>query len=128
VADLINPVPVRRARLQLTQGDADAAARWTQQRGLAADDEPGYPREREYLVLARVLLAQDRPRQALTLLERLLAQAATQGRIGSVIEIHALQARAACGEQASAVDALAAALTLACPKATCGSAPTRSRR
>ena len=31
----------------------------------AADDEPGYPQEPEYLVLARVLLAQDRPGQAL---------------------------------------------------------------
>ena len=31
----------------------------------AADDEPGYPREPEYLVLARVLLAQDRPGPAL---------------------------------------------------------------
>ena len=69
-------------------------------------------------MLARVLLAQDHPRQALALLERLLAQAATQGRIGSVIEIRALQALAldAGGEQASAVGALAEALTLACPQ------------
>ena len=118
VAGLINPVPAQRARLQLTQGDTTAAARWTQQRGLGAGDEPGYPQEREYLVLARVLLAQDRPRQALALLERLLTQAATQGRIGSVIEIRALQALAldADGEQASAVGALAEALTLACPQ------------
>ena len=118
VAGLINPVPAQRARLQLAQGDAAAAARWTKQRGLGASDEPGYPQEREYLVLARVMLAQDRPRQALALLERLLAQAATQGRIGGVIEIRALQALAldASGEQASVVDALAEALTLACPQ------------
>src|SRR5262249_41508642 len=50
---------------------------WAQQRGLRADDEPATHREREYLVLARVLLAQDRPGQALALLDRLLAQAAT---------------------------------------------------
>ena len=117
VAGLINPVPAQPARLQLAQGDAAAAARWTKQRGLGASDEPGYPQEREYLVLARVMLAQDRPRQALALLERLLAQAATQGWIGGVIEIRALQALAlgASGEQASVVDALAEALTLASP-------------
>ena len=72
VITLFNPVPSQRARLLLAQGDTAAAARWTQQRGLRPDDEPGYPQEREYLVLARVLLAQDRPGQALTLLDRLL--------------------------------------------------------
>jgi len=92
VADLSNPLPAQRARLLLAQGDAAAAARWAQQRGLGADDEPGYPREREYLVLARVLLAEDRPRRALALLERLLQAAVTQDRTGSVIEVQALRA------------------------------------
>jgi LuxR family maltose regulon positive regulatory protein len=118
VADLFNPVPAQRARLLLAQGQVAAAARWTQQRGLADDDEPAYLREREHLVLARVLLAQDRPRPALALLDRLHAPAAAQGRAGSVIEIQALQALAlaADGDQAAAVDRLAAALTLACPQ------------
>ena len=81
-------------------------------------DEPGYPREPEYLVLARVLLAQDLPAQALMLLERMLAAAAGQGRTGSVIEISALRALAlaACGDQDAAVDALAQALALGCPQ------------
>jgi LuxR family transcriptional regulator, maltose regulon positive regulatory protein len=118
VAGLLNPVPAQRARLLLAQGDAVAAARWAQQRGLGPDDEPGYPREPEYLVLARVLLAQDRPGPALALLERLHASAASQGRAGSVIEIGALRALAlaASGEEVRAVDALAGALTLACPQ------------
>ena len=60
----------------------------------APDDEPSYPREPEYLVLARVLLAQDRPDQALALLDRLHAAAAAQDRTGSVIEIQALRALA----------------------------------
>ncbi|HEV3289212.1 MAG TPA: tetratricopeptide repeat protein, partial [Streptosporangiaceae bacterium] len=77
VITLFNPVPSQRARLLLAQGDTAAAAHWTQQRGLRPDDEPGYPQERDYLVLARVLLAQDRPGQALTLLDQLLAPAAT---------------------------------------------------
>jgi LuxR family maltose regulon positive regulatory protein len=118
VITLFNPVPSQRARLLLAQGDTAAAARWTQQRGLRPDDEPGYPQEREYLVLARVLLAQDRPGQALTLLDRLLAQAATEGRIGSVIEIRALQALAhqASRDEPAAMAALTEALTLACPQ------------
>ena len=118
VTGLLNPVPAQRARLLLAQGDVAAAARWTTERGLGPGDEPGYPREPEYLVLARVLLAQDRPAQALMLLERMLAAASGQGRTGSVIEIGALRALAlaACGDQDGAVDALARALALGCPQ------------
>jgi LuxR family maltose regulon positive regulatory protein len=115
---LINPVPAQCARLLLAQGDVAAAARWTKERGLGADDEPAYSREPEYLVLVRVLLRQDRPGQALALLERLLAAAASQGRTGSIIEIQALRAvaLAASGEEAPAVTALVGALMLACPQ------------
>jgi LuxR family maltose regulon positive regulatory protein len=115
---LLDPVPMQRARLLLTQGDVVAAARWTRERGLDADDEPSYSQELEYLVLARVLLAQDRPGPALGLLKRLHAAAAAQGRTGSIIEIQALQALAleASGDENAAVDALAQALMLACPQ------------
>jgi LuxR family transcriptional regulator, maltose regulon positive regulatory protein len=115
---LLNPVPVQRARLLLAQGDVTAAARWTRQHGLDAEDEADYAREPAYLVLARLLLAQDRPAPALALLERLLSAAADQGRTGSMIEIRALQALAlaASGEQADAVDALARALVLGSPE------------
>jgi ATP/maltotriose-dependent transcriptional regulator MalT len=117
VASLLNPVPAQRARLLLAQGDLATAARWTAERGLSADDELSYPKEPEYLVLARVLLAQDRADQALGLLERLHALAAAHQRTGSLIEIQALQtlALAANGDEA-AVGALAEALTLACPQ------------
>ena len=64
-AGLLNPVPAQRARLLLAQGDLAAAARWAAERGLTADDEPDYPSEPGHLVLARVLLAQDLPGQAL---------------------------------------------------------------
>ena len=69
-------------------------------------------------MLARVLLAQARPGPALALLDRLYAAAAAQDRVGSLIEIGALRALAlaAGGEQAAAVAALAAALTLASPQ------------
>ena len=117
-AGLLNPVPAQRARLLLAQGDLAGATRWTTDRGLAADDQLDYPRERGYLVLARVLLAQGRPGPALALLDRLHATAAAQDRPGSVIEAGALRALAlaASGEEAAAVDTLAGALTLACPQ------------
>jgi LuxR family maltose regulon positive regulatory protein len=115
---LLNPVPAQRARLLLARGEVAAAARWTQEHGLGPDDDPGYPREPEYLVLARVLLARDRPGPALALLDRMLAAADAQNRTGSIIEIQALRALAlaAAGQEARAVDVLAAALTLACPQ------------
>src|SRR6266699_1686656 len=118
VTGLLNPVPAQRARLLLAQGEVAAAARWAHERGLSPDDEPPYSREREYLVLARVLLAQNRAAQALALLARLHAAAVSQDRTGSIIEIGALQALAlaASGEENAAVDALAQALALACPQ------------
>src|SRR5580698_6754541 len=94
VVGLLNPVAAQQSRLQLAQGDVAAAARWAEQRGLGPDDEPSYPREPEYLVLARVLLAQNDPGAALALLERLHAAAVSQDRAGSVIEIGALRALA----------------------------------
>jgi len=117
-AGLLYPAPAQRARLLLAQGDVAAAARWTHETGLHAEDEPRYPREPGYLVLARVLLAQERPTEALALLDRLHAAAAAQDRTGSLIEIGALRALAlaASGQDADAVNALAGALTLACPR------------
>ena len=118
VITLFNPVPSHRARLLLAQGDVHAAAQWTTAAGLSPDDEPNYPQEPAYLVLARVLLARNDPVPALALLQRLLDAAASQGRTGSIIEIQALRALAlaAHGDHASALGTLAEALTLACPQ------------
>src|SRR6516225_9943097 len=118
VVPLFNPVPSQRARLLLAQGDVHAAAWWTTAAGLSPDDEPDYPQEPGYLVLARILLAHNDPGPALTLLQRLLDDAASEGRTGSIIEIQALRAlaMAACGDHASALGALDEALTLAGPQ------------
>ena len=117
-AGLLNPVPAQRARLLLAQGNLPGAARFPPDNGLGPDDEPTYARESGHLVLARVLLAQDRPGQALALLDRLHAAAVAQDRAGSLIEIGALRALAlaASGEEAAAVTVLAGALLLACPQ------------
>jgi LuxR family maltose regulon positive regulatory protein len=118
VASTLNPVPAQRARLLLAQGDTAAAVRWARSRGLDPDDEPGYPREPEYLALTRVLIAENRPGPALDLLGRLRASAAIQGRTGSLIEIQTLSALglAARGDQTAALAALAEALRLASPQ------------
>jgi len=118
VVGLLNPMPALRALLALAHGEIADAAHWVQQRGFTPDDQPNYPREGEYLVLARVLLAQQAPQQALGLLDRLHAQAAGQGRTGSVIEARTLQAlaQAAGGDQAGALESLAEALTLGAPE------------
>ena len=117
VCGLMNPVPVQRARLLLAHGDAAASVAWTTEQGVGVGDEPTYPREPDYLLLARVLLAQRQPDQALRLLERLLAIAATHGRLCSVIEVQALRAlaSASAGDEAGSVDALAEAVALAWP-------------
>jgi LuxR family transcriptional regulator, maltose regulon positive regulatory protein len=96
----------------------DTAAGWIKQRGLADQDPPSYPREREYLVLARVLLVQQAPDQALALLQRWGALAVAQGRTDSSIKLGALQAlaHAACGDRDVALAVLAQTLGLAAPE------------
>jgi LuxR family maltose regulon positive regulatory protein len=118
VTTLFNPVPALQARLLLAHGDVRAAAQWTQAAGLSPDDQPDYPRESAYLVLARVLLAQNDHGPALALLERMLGVAVSQGRTGSIIEIQALRALAlaASGDEAGALGALTEALELASPR------------
>jgi LuxR family maltose regulon positive regulatory protein len=115
---LLNPIPAQRARLLLAQGDLPGAARFPQENGLGPDDEPDYARESGHLVLARILLAQDRPGQALALLDRLYTAAKAQDRTGSLIEIGALRALtlAATRDEAGAVTTLDGALALACPQ------------
>jgi len=117
-ARLLNPVPAQYARLLLAQGDLAAAARFAEENGLGPDDEPDYAREPGYLVLARILLAQGRPGQALALLDRLHAAAAAQDRMDGLIETGALRAlaMAATGDETGAVTAQAEALLLAYPQ------------
>ena len=117
VVDLINPIPARRARLLLAQGDVDAAAAWVATRGVALDDEPRHVDEPAYLVLARVLLAQGRLEEARRLLHRLRLAATNDRRVGRLIEIEVLRALAlAADDDASAHRALAAAVELAAPQ------------
>jgi LuxR family transcriptional regulator, maltose regulon positive regulatory protein len=118
ISSLFNPAPAFRARLHLTNGEVESAARWIQRRGLAVQDEPSYPHERDYLVLARVLLAQEASKSALEILERWTTLAAAQERTESLIELHMLQALAHTlrDDAPAAAAALTQALTLAAPE------------
>jgi ATP/maltotriose-dependent transcriptional regulator MalT len=117
VVALLNPVPALRARLQLARGEIDDAARWVHERGVGIEDQPAYPRELDFLVLGRVLLAQQKPDAALRLLRTLRRLASIHRRTHSVIEVEALEALAlaAVRDQGAALETLAEAVGLALP-------------
>ena len=114
-----------RAQVALAQGDLAAALHWVEPSGLSTTEALSYPREQEYLTLARVHIAQGREQpmgsflpEALGLLERLLEDAEPKARMGSVIEILLLRALAlqAQGKQDEALKTLGRVLALAEPE------------
>lgn len=112
------PVSVRRAELALAMGDRAAAADWVRRRGLAPDDEPVYPRDAEYYLLARLLIADGDPQRAVPMLSRWRALAEAQGRTAGIIAAAVLAslAHAADRDDAAAAAALTEALMLAAPE------------
>ncbi len=119
----VRPIAARRARLRLAQGNLSDALRWVSERRLTAADDLTYLQEFEHVTLARVLLARgcsDRAAldEALGLLDRLLKAAQVGARIGSVVEILALQAMAwhRHGSLPDAISSLQRALALAEPE------------
>jgi LuxR family transcriptional regulator, maltose regulon positive regulatory protein len=116
---LIEQGGAERARLALKQHDLLVAVGWAEARGLGAED-PSYPREEQYLTLARVLIAQAEDEavgshltDALELLDRLLKAAENANRGNSVIAILTVYAMALLN---TAVVVLERALTLAEPE------------
>ena len=115
-----------RAQLELAQGNLAAAIHWADTSGLSAEDEDlCYPREGEYLVLARVRIAQARSNptahllhDVLHLLDRLQESAEARARMNCVLEILVLRALAleAQGDRMSALSTLEQALVFAEPE------------
>jgi LuxR family maltose regulon positive regulatory protein len=118
------------ARLSVAQGNLEAATQWVEERGLdrgigsgdsGAEDKitASYYslHEFELTTLARVHIAQGRLDEALAVLKPLLQAAERLGRMGSAIEILALQALAlrAQGDALQATTLLRRALSLAEP-------------
>jgi LuxR family maltose regulon positive regulatory protein len=111
---MLQPVEARKVRIHLKQGRLDKAQAWMRERGLSVADEVNYLGEYEYLTLARAHMVERSFEGVTDLLERLLALAETQKRMGSVIEILMTQALVyqAQGNQPQALAALERALTL----------------
>src|SRR5204863_6120817 len=89
------------AQLALASGHLAAAVTWAEASGLHADDPLAFPREAEYLILARVWIgragresASEFLSRARHLLDRLLVDAAAKARGASVLEILIVQALA----------------------------------
>jgi LuxR family transcriptional regulator, maltose regulon positive regulatory protein len=83
-----------KAHVELARGNLALALHWAATSGLSVNDRLSYPREREYLTLARVRIAEAREDSAssclsevLVLLGRLLVDAQAKGRMQSVLEI-----------------------------------------
>lgn len=125
VAHLIARGSAVQAQLALAQGDVAAAVAWADASDLNVADAFSFPREAEYLILARVWIAQGSNesnhalyQQALDLLARLLADATAKARLGSVLEILIVRALGqwAQGMPSDALATLAQALALAAPE------------
>jgi LuxR family maltose regulon positive regulatory protein len=102
----------------LRLGNVDAVARWVEEAGLSPSDPPSFLREAEYLTYARLLLHQNRPAQAQTLLAGLEHFARQRELRRSLVTIHILRALAegALGHEAEALARLREALHLAAPE------------
>ena len=121
----VRPVEAMTARVWISQGKLTEAVGWARERGLTAADDLSYVREFEHITLARLLLAHgtrdrsdDRIREAIDLLDRLLTAAEDGVRAGSVLEILVLKALAhrANNDVPAALASLERAVALAEPE------------
>jgi LuxR family maltose regulon positive regulatory protein len=114
----VRPLGAMIALLCIAEGRLPEARAWARERGLSPGDDLTYLREFEHVTLARLLLAERSPREALELLGRLLGAAEEGERTGSVVEILVLQALAGQqqGEVRGALVPLERALSLAEPE------------
>jgi len=71
----------------LGSGNLDAALKWAKESGLRVDDEPDSLREVEYVALTHILIAQNKLDEADKLLQRLIKNATTGGRVYMLIEM-----------------------------------------
>jgi LuxR family maltose regulon positive regulatory protein len=115
------PIPAVRARVRLAQRRLADATDWLAQRGLTGDDELDYLTEYEHVTLARILIARSTEeaddgllRDAVALLDRLLASAEAGGRQGAILEVLILQALAwrTLGDESRALASLRRALSI----------------
>jgi LuxR family maltose regulon positive regulatory protein len=106
------------AELRLKGGNVAAAAHWAEARNLSPADCPHPGEDPSYLTYAYLLLAQNRPRDAQTLLTALARSAQQGSRLRDLITIHILQAltQQALGHEEEALADIEQALRLAAPE------------
>jgi len=113
-------VELAQVKLWLAQGEMQPASHWAAslQERFDSDYPFGFENEVTHIAQARVLIAQDKPNDAIGLLSRLEESAQSGGRMGRLIEIMILKAMAlqSVGDTAQAVIALAKSLSLAEPE------------
>lgn len=121
----VRPTVSLKARIWIKQNKLNEALAWVKEHGLSPEDELSFLREFDHITLARVLLVQYKKdqqnefiRDAIRLLERLLKEAETGNRMGSVIELRILQALVyeAQGDISRAIEPFEHALKLAEPE------------
>src|SRR6266849_127443 len=102
----------------LSSGEADRATLWAHELAQQPGEPSPLAREREDVARARILLAQEKPTEALSLLEPLRGGAERQERWNHVIEMQVLQALAHSmgDEEQKALAVLAQAVQLAEPE------------
>lgn len=87
-----NPMAAWQARIWLVQSKLEAVQQWVHERGLDIDGDIDALREMEYLVLARMLIAQKNFDSTTKLLQGMFESAKAGERIARVVEILNLQA------------------------------------
>jgi LuxR family maltose regulon positive regulatory protein len=115
---ITNQMAAWRARIWLAQDNMEAASKWAGERELASAGTLTHLNEIEYMMLARILIAQERLDEASELLHRLLRPAEMGGRTSIVLEILILQALVlqAQGDTDQAISTLEKAFTLSEPE------------
>jgi LuxR family maltose regulon positive regulatory protein len=112
-----NRMAAWQARIWLVQDNLDAASNWVAERGLDSDDKLTFLHEREYIVLARILIAQGRLDEAHKLLGRLCEESEISGHLSRRIEVLSIQAQMfqVQGDTDQSITILENALALAGP-------------
>jgi len=112
-----NQIKAWQARIWLEQDKLEAASQWAREFDVNVDGELPPLHDFEYVILARILIAQERFDETFKLLQRLFEAAKAGERTSKMIEILILQALAfqASGGKELAMIKLEQALTLAQP-------------
>ncbi|MEM7028575.1 MAG: tetratricopeptide repeat protein [Chloroflexota bacterium] len=111
-------ISASKALLHLQQNNLPEAKAWAKRSDLPTDDTLIYLLEIDYLVFARILIADGNSQEAQTLLDKLETTAKDGGRITRLIEVYILKALAyqSLGEREAGLSQLEQALILAEPE------------